>query len=204
MLLTERLLKQLAPNANEIYKQSILTTQEDVYSKYDINTRLRQNHFLAQILHESSGLTIFQENLNYSAKRLMQVWPRRFPTLSIAQQYEHNPKALANKTYGGRLGNINDGDGWLYRGRGMKQLTGRYNYTKLSKEIDVDFVSNPDLVCSKEYAFIVAGWFWDAANCNQYADKNSINGVTKAINGGLIGINERIEWKKKVDRILST
>ena len=160
---------------------------------YDITTPLRVAGFLSQIGHESGGLAMLEENLNYKAETLMRVWPKRFPTLEFAQQYARNPQKIANSVYANRMGNGDEasGEGWKYRGRGLKQLTGKDNYTAFSKAIGTDFVANPDLLLEPVNAALSAGWFWSANGLNALADKGDVPGMTKRINGGTIGLEQR-------------
>ena len=160
--------------------------------RWGIDTPLRQAAFLAQIGHESGRLTRLEENLNYSAQRLTQVWPARFPTVAEAQPFAGRPEALANRVYGGRMGNDRPGDGWRFRGRGLKQLTGRDNYTLYARASSHDVVSNPDQLLTPAVAADSAGWFWNANGCNALADKAAWAALTKRINGGTIGLQERI------------
>lgn len=161
------------------------------FKRRNIDTDRRVASFLAQISVESGRLTTVEENLNYSAVRLTQVWPNRFPSLAAAKPYANNPRALANKTYGGRYGNTAPDDGWRYRGRGLKQLTFKDNYARASKDGGVDFVNNPDLLLLPQYAVLTAGMYWQWINGNAYADKLDTTGLTKAVNGGLNGLLAR-------------
>ena len=160
---------------------------------FGITTRLRLAAFLAQIGHESSSLTRVVENLNYSAQGLMSTWPSRFKTLESALPYHRNPEKIANKVYANRMGNGNEasGDGWRYRGRGTKQITGKDNYRAISKAFGVDFVSQPELLEHPVWAALSAAWFWHVNNLNHLADKGDIASVTKKINGGYIGLEDR-------------
>lgn len=171
---------------------------EAAMRKHGINTPQRQAHFLAQILHESGGLKSLEENLNYSAGRLVQVWPRRFDAASAAK-YAGKPEAIANRVYGGRLGNgaESSGDGWRYRGRGLIQLTGRANYTAYSKAAGVDAVGNPHLLVAPTFAADAAGWFWAARGLNEIADTGDIQAVTRRVNGGYNGLEDRQQWLKR-------
>ena len=170
-----------------------------VFVKYDIGTPKRQAAFIGQCSVESANFTRLQENLNYSAERLTQVWPSRFPSVSIAQPYAHNPKALANFVYAGRLGNLQDGDGWMYIGRGLIQITGRENYANCGSGIGVDIIDNPERLLTPRYAALSAGWYWNRKQLNLLADSGDIETMTKRINGGLIGIEER---KAKINKAL--
>lgn len=156
-----------------------------------VDTRLRAAHFLAQVGHESRfGPRV--ENLNYSAPRLRQVWPRRF-TKSRARRFAHRPETIANTVYGGRLGNggPETGDGWRYRGRGYLQLTGRENYRKYGRRIGVELETAPDRALEPAAAMAVALAYWKTRNCNRWADADDLKGVTRRVNGGLIGLKSR-------------
>ena len=161
--------------------------------RFEINTPLRISAFLAQCAHESGGFTRLVENLNYSAEALMRVWPKRFPTMEIAMRYHRNPEKIANSVYASRMGNgpEESGEGWKYRGRGLKQLTGKSNYTACSRGLGADLVANPDLLVNPEFAALSAGWFWKTNNCSPLADAREFELLTKRINGGLIGLNDR-------------
>lgn len=161
--------------------------------EYEINTPKRVAAFLAQIAHESGGYTRLVENLNYSAEALMRVWPKRFPTLQFAMQYHRNPEKIANSVYSSRMGNGSEasGEGWRYRGRGLKQLTGKDNYTRCGKALNVDLVGDPDLLLRPGLAARSAGWFWKSNNCSPLADAGEFELLTKRINGGLIGLADR-------------
>ena len=164
------------------------------FEKFDISTPERQACFLGQCAHESGGFTALSENLNYSAASLCRVWPKRFPTVTDGQNYERNPQKIANKVYANRMGNGDEesGEGFAYRGRGLIQLTGKSNYEACGEAIGVDLVSNPDLVATPEYAALSAGWFWDKNHLNKFADANDMEGLTKKINGGTHGIEDRV------------
>lgn len=174
----------------------------DCFAKYDINTPERQACFLAQVMHESNSFKNLNENLNYSAQGLMRTWPSRFPDLDVAEKFEHNPEKIANKVYAGRMGNIEEGDGWKYHGRGLIQLTGRENYANFGLNAAVDVLSNPDLLATPEYASLSAGWYWNKRNLNDLADKMDIEGITKKINGGTLGLEDRKARTQKVLAIL--
>ena len=162
----------------------------------------RLAHFLAQVLHESGGLTLERESLSYSVTRMMQVWPSRFPTRASAEPYELSPVRLANKVYGGRMGNNLTGDGWTFIGRGMIQLTGKENYTRVGAALGVDLVADPDLVLRPEFSLSAAAVIWRDAGCNEKADRDDLRLVTRAINGGYIGLIERGRWLTKVRRAM--
>ncbi len=167
---------------------------EEVFHRYEINTPERQAAFIGQCAHESANFRTLEENLNYSAEALMKTWPSRFPTMEVAQQYARNPEKIANKVYGGRMGNGTEetGDGWLYHGRGLIQLTGKDNYMLASDALSMDFIHSPDYVLVPKYAALTAGWYWNKRQLNKEADAKDYTGMTKKINGGTIGLNDRI------------
>lgn len=168
------------------------------------DTPLRAAHFLAQVLHESGGLVHAEESLWYTAARLKAVWPHRFPTLAAAAPYAGNPEALANHTYGGRMGNDEDGDGWRYRGRGMIQITGKDMYHQVGEMLDVDLAGDPDQVLGALCAAPVAAAIWEIKGCNEFADADDIEGVTRRINGGLIGLEDRAAILSRLKEVLGT
>lgn len=154
--------------------------------KYEVDRRTRIAAFLAQAMHESAKFTRLEENLYYSsAQRIYDVFSRRFRSPADAAEYTRNPQKLANRVYSSRLGNGNEGsgDGWLYRGRGIFQLTGRDNYREAEQEIGRPYVAQPELVAQAEDAVITALHFWAKTGCNTPADSGDIDGVTRRING---------------------
>ena len=175
---------------------------EDTFAKYDINTPTRQACFIGQCAHESNNFRTLEENLHYSAAALMRVWPSRFPDLDVANQYANNPEKIANKVYGGRMGNTEDGDGWKYHGRGLIQLTGKENYANCGSGLNVDLLGDPNLLVTPEYAALSAGWFWNKKGLNSLADSEDIETMTKRINGGLIGLIDRKAKIAKAEQVL--
>ena len=171
----------------------------DAFAKYDISTPKRQACFLGQAMHESGNFKNLEENLNYSALGLMKTWPSRFPDLDTADKYAHNAEKVANKVYAGRMGNIEEGDGYAFRGRGIFQLTGRENYANFGHNAAVDVLSNPNLLSTPEYATLSAGWFYNKRGLNQYADVMDVESLTKRINGGTIGLDNR---KAQINKVL--
>jgi putative chitinase len=176
---------------------------QETFEKYQINTPKRQACFLGQTMHESGGYKFLRENLNYSAKALMNTWPSRFPDMDTAEKYERQPEKIANKVYSGRMGNTEDGDGAKYIGRGLIQLTGKDNYKAFGEAIGEDLVSNPQLVEQPRYAALSAGWFWNKRGLNALADDMDITTLTVRINGGKIGIDDRIAKINKALDILA-
>jgi putative chitinase len=171
----------------------------DVFDKYSINTLNRQACFIGQCMHESVGFKLLEENLHYSSGALMRTWPSRFPDQDTADKFANNPEKIANKVYGGRMGNVEDGDGWKYHGRGLIQLTGKDNYANCGSGLGVDLLSNPDWVATPEYASLSAGWFWNKKGLNELADVMDIETMTKRINGGTLGLDDRLN---KIHRIM--
>ena len=177
---------------------SVIAMIPEVASKFEINTPLRLAHFLAQCGHESGGFKLTKENLNYSAKGLNGIFKKYFPTLESAVPYERKPEKIANKVYGGRMGNGTEGsgEGWKFHGRGFIQLTGKDNYTAFTKSIGEDCVGNPDLVASK-YALASAAWFFNKNGLHKMADGGAndtvVTSITKRVNGGTIGLPDRIK-----------
>ena len=173
----------------------------DVAKKFNITNPLRLAHFLAQCGHESAGFKAIQENLNYSADGLKKIFPKYFPG-NLAEGYAKNPEKIASKVYGSRMGNGDETtkEGYKFRGRGYIQLTGKDNYTKFAKFIGEDTVGNPDLVATK-YPLASAAFFFDSNKlwdiCDKGADDATVTAVTKRVNGGTIGLADRIKHFKE-------
>ena len=161
---------------------------------YDISTVQRVGAFLGQTAVESGGYKLLVENLNYRPETLMKLWHSHFPTPEIANQYAHNPEMIANRAYAGRMGNGDEasGDGWKYCGRGLIQLTGKANYQAFADSIDTPVEEIPEYLGTFEGAIQSACWFWENNNCNAIADAGDMVHLTKVINGGTIGLDERI------------
>lgn len=173
--------------------QNILKGINDTLEKYAINTPLRINHFLAQLMHESMNFKAKKENLNYSSKGLLTTFKKYFINEAATIPYARNQAKIGNRVYADRMGNGNEasGDGYRYCGRGYIQITGKDNYKRLSEDTHLDFLTHPELLEQPEYAALSAGWFWNKNNLNVYADKDDIITVTKRINGGTNGLAER-------------
>jgi putative chitinase len=163
------------------------------FDRFDISNPLRQAAFIAQCGHECGNFKTLEENLQYRAETLMRLWPKRFPTLEFAKQYEKNPKKIANMVYANRMGNRDEasGDGYRFRGRGCIQLTGHANYFHAGKALGEDFVMQPELVATPMYAALSAGFFWNTHKLNVLADSKDIRMMTKKINGAFIGLADR-------------
>ena len=159
---------------------------------YDISTPQRVAAFLAQTAHESGGYTALHENLNYTAQSLCRVWPSHFNE-SIANDYAHNPEKIANRAYVGRMGNGDEasGDGWNFCGRGLLQVTGRVNYQAFADSLQMNINDVPAFLQTFEGAVQSACWFWENNNLNQYADNGDFVTMTKKINGGTLGLDDR-------------
>jgi len=178
----------------------------ETFEKFEINTPIRQACFIGQCQHESGNFKSLQENLNYSAVRLTQVFPNRFTLASAQDAVAKGKEAIAEKMYGHRadLGNTQDGDGGKFFGRGLIQLTGRANYTSFSTAVGKpEILDNPALVASPEYACLSAGWFWSTRKLNALADANDYTTMTKRINGGTLGLDDRIVHIKKALTVLN-
>lgn len=188
---------------------------------FGIDTPLRMAAFLAQVGHESGGLTLLEENLNYSAEGLANVWPKRYAKKlqnglyaknsvgrylpsTLAIKIARKPVLIASNTYADRMGNgsVESQEGWKYRGRGILQITGKSNYAELTLNTGIDFVSNPDLLKEPAYALISACFFWKNNNLNRFADKKDILSLSKAINGGIIGLEHRKALYEKACKTL--
>jgi putative chitinase len=187
---------------------AVIAQIPDTASKFNINTPLRLAHFLAQCGHESGGFKVTQENLNYSAKGLMGIFKKYFPTQQLAEAYQRQPQKIANKVYASRMDNGSEasGDGFKFRGRGYIQLTGRANYTAFGKAINEDIANNPDVVSGK-YALLSAAWFWSKNGLNTLADGGAsdqvVTSITKRVNGGTIGLPDRIKHFKEYYHLLA-
>ncbi len=187
---------------------SVINQIPGIQEKFGVNTPLRLAHFLAQCGHESGGFRITQENLNYSAKGLQGIFKKYFPSEALALDYAKKPQKIANRVYGGRMGNGNEasGDGYKFRGRGFIQLTGRDNYKAFDDAVEDNILENPDLVATK-YPLASAAWFWNKNKLNQLADKGAatevVTMITKRVNGGTIGLPDRIKHFKEFYSLLA-
>jgi putative chitinase len=195
-------------NLEKIVPQNILPYIEETFQKFEINTPLRVAHFLAQVMHESLDFKFKEENLNYSIKGLLKYFKKYFPTEEVAKQYALQPQKIANRVYANRYGNGDEksGDGWKFRGRGDMQTTFYDNYLALGGYLGIDLISNPDLVSTPKYARLSAGYYWHKNKLNLVADKGDsdtvITSITKKVNGGYNGLNDRINRFRKIYNIL--
>ncbi len=186
---------------------SVIAQLPDTIAKFELNTPLRLAHFLAQAGHESGGFRAVNENLNYGAKGLRGIFGKYFKDDATAKAHERKPEKIANVVYANRMGNGNtaSGEGWKFRGRGYIQLTGKDNYTAFGKAIKEDITSNPDLVAT-QYALLSAAWFFHKNGLHKIADKGATDDVvtlvTKRVNGGTIGLADRIKHFKEYHALL--
>jgi putative chitinase len=192
---------KLAPDMRTVYRQSIQAGQSALETAGIIQTPLRVAHFFAQIMQETSALTLLTENMNYSAEGLMKTWPSRFPDLASTVGLAHNPQAIGDRVYGGRMGN-GPNEGFKFRGRGMMQLTGKTAYQAFSAPVlAVDLVADPDQAFLPAWALRLACAFWTSKRCNDPADADDVLAVTRAINGGTNGLAGRSEWLRKAKAV---
>jgi len=165
----------------------------ETFARFDISTPYRQAAFVGQCQHESGNFKTLEENLNYKAESLIRTWPSRFDAEN-AEEYAHNPEKIANKVYAGRMGNGNEesGDGWKYHGRGLIQLTGKDNYTLCGDALMLDLLRDPEILLTPQGACLSAGWFWKKHGLNECAEAKQYELMTKRINGGNLGLEDRI------------
>ena len=185
-------------NADQLAKLKIgpqwVDALNETFERFGIVTPRQQAAFIGQCSHECANFRILEENLNYKAATLMKLWPKRFPTIDIASEYAGKPQKIANKVYANRMGNRDEasGDGYRFRGRGAIQLTGYDGYFHAGRACGVDFHKDPELVATPRYAAMTAGWFWSTHNCNNLAEAADWLALTKKINGGTIGYDDRV------------
>jgi putative chitinase len=188
--------------------ETVITQLPDTIAKFELNTPLRLAHFLAQAGHESGGFKLVNENLNYGAKGLLGIFKKYFPTEAKAKEYERKPEKIANLVYGSRMGNGAEttGEGYKFRGRGYIQLTGKDNYKAFDAVVTESIIDNPDLVATK-YPLLSAAWFFHKNGLHKIADKGAtdavITEVTKRVNGGTIGLPDRIKHFKEYYALLA-
>jgi putative chitinase len=192
-ILTQDQLEDLIPK--NPYVEYWYSALSQCLPDYDINTPRRVAAFIAQCSHESGGFVFLKENLNYRAESLMRVWPKYFKDLATAKRYAHNPERIANRAYANRMGNGNEasGDGWRFCGRGLIQLTGKDNYQAFADSIETELEDIPHYLATFEGAVQSACWFWETNNLNKWADAGDITTLTKKINGGTLGLDDRMK-----------
>jgi len=201
-------IRRLCPGALPDYAAALVKCKPLLDELDILDTPSRFCAWIAQIAHESGGLRLREENLNYRAERLMKVWPKRFPTLAKAQQYAHNPEKLANYTYSDEfrddahdLGNTEPGDGWRYRGRGLIQITGRSEYARVGELVGINLLENPDLAMDPVSAVKIAAHLFVDKGCCELADRGKFKAITKRINGGYNGLDDRVAYHVAARRI---
>jgi len=192
MLISKNLLVK-SETCSELTADIWLDAINAVCEKFEINTPYRIAGFLSQAAHESGGFKFVVENLNYSPAALRSVFGKYFPDEITANAYARNPEKIANKVYANRMGNGDEasGEGFKYRGRGLIQLTGKDNYAACGNALGMDFINNPVLLEHPEAAALSAGWFWSTRHLNTYADEKDVIGMTKRVNGGTNGLDDR-------------
>jgi len=202
-MLTQAILKKVFPKAKTPKK--LFDAMDELFPKYSVDTPERIAGFLAQCGHESGGFRFVEENLNYSAKALDSVFGKYFKNGERdAKEYARKPEKIANVVYGNRMGNGDEdsGDGWQFKGRGYIQLTGRNNYTSFAESVDMDLDECIDYLKTPKGALESALWFWDTNKLNKYCDKHDVKGMTKRVNGGYNGLEDREEKWEKVLQLL--
>lgn len=193
----------IAPTQARVFAEPLA----DACARFEINTPVRLAGFVAQCRVESANFTTLEESLYYtSPERIRKIFPSRVPDLEVAARLARNPKAMANRVYAGRLGNGDEasGDGWRFRGRGLKQLTGRCNYTEAAIALGQPYVERPDLVAEPGGACLTAAWFWHRHGCNTFADSSQWDAVTRVVNGpGMLQAFERRQYSNDGVRAFS-
>lgn len=201
MIITRTHLDRLFPEMRFVLRDAFLAQYQALFVKYGMNVHPRcVTYFLSQSAHESQGFSRLEESLFYRAERMMEVWPKRFPTYAEAAPYARNPQALANHVYCNRMGNgpESSGDGWHYRGRGYIQLTGKDAYQQVGAITGLPLVANPDLVTHQDYVLECALGFWKWKNLNPLCISDMFTEVTKRVHGDASDIKSRLLWLKKV------
>ena len=202
--LTLEHLQACLPEAKVANLEKFLEGFNETFEHFDINTPESMAMFLAQTGHESGNFSATEENLNYSAKGLTGTFRKYFPSEADATPYARKPEKIANRVYGGRMGNGPEasGEGYKYRGRGVIQLTGKDNYRNCGKALGIDLLAEPDQVAKNPVAVLSAGWFWDTRKLNTWAEKGDVLTVTKKINGGTIGLEDRKKHYEHIVEVL--
>lgn len=189
------LLRRMWPRAPQALVDAVAERSAAVFTKHGLTTPLRVTHFMAQISHESDGGTITEENMNYTAPRMCQVWPTRFASVAAAEPYAHNPRKLADNVYNGRMGNKpGTDDGYNYRGRGLLQITGRESYREIGGLCGLPLEDRPELAYAPTTSLEVAATEFQKLGCLAFCDQDNINAVTRRVNGGYTGLASRKAW----------
>ena len=204
--MSESQMWRLFPNAKDATIKAFAAKSPALFKEFHLSEKpIRIEYFLAQIAHSTDRVSPPVENLAYTAKRLTEIWPTRFPTITSAEPFANNPEKLANKVYSNRMGNgpPESGDGYRYRGRGYIQITGKDGYRNTGMNAGIDLVASPERAIATADALRVACAFWKWKNLNPLCDERKFEDVTKRINGALIGFTERKEWLEKVRQALA-
>jgi putative chitinase len=203
-MISDDMLKQIMPHLSGEKRADYISPLQAAMTEFEITTPIREAAFLAQIAHESAELTVFVENLNYRADRLLEVWPRLFPDPPTAAPFGGNPEKLANYVYANKIGNGDEasGDGWRFRGRGAIQITGRDNYAKYGSMLNLDLVNNPDQAATPVVGFRTAGLYWRENGLNELADADMIETITYRINKRKEGLKDRITYYTRAKQAL--
>jgi putative chitinase len=209
MVHAEQILR-LAPRAHLVYRKAFDTARETL-ARHEIDSPLRVAHFFAQVLHESGGFTVLEESLNYSVAGLIATFGKRIPrdraeAIGRTSTRPADQRAIGDAAYGGawgkrNLGNTEPGDGYRFRGRGAIQITGRANYRHFGELLGIDLEKSPELAIDPRYVLALAGCYWQDRKCNEAADLDDLRAVTKRINGGAIGLEDRAEWLVKTKAV---
>jgi putative chitinase len=205
-MLTEAVLRELYPRAPAAHVAALAERSGELFARFEIDRKPVRLHFLlAQVGHESGGLTVTEENMSYRAERICEVWPSRFPTVESARPFARNPERLANRVYADRMGNgpESSGDGFRFRGRGYIQITGRDGYRQVGRIAGIDLEAAPERAFAPADALLVACAFWQWKRLNELSDTGDFVAVTRRINGGTVGITDRKAWLDKVRRVLA-
>ena len=202
-MITEEQIKHGYPSSDSDVVSALVSSLETLAEKYEINSALRLAHFLAQTAHESGGFRVIEENLNYSADGLSKIFPKYFKDKD-PNEYARQPEKIANVVYASRMGNgdTDSGDGYTFRGRGLIQLTGRSNYTSMANDMGVSVDDVVAFLGTPEGAVESAAWFWNKNGLNKLADADDVTAVTKKINGGTIGLEDRQKHTAEFKEIL--
>ena len=202
-MIDQDIILEIFPNAKPEIVEALVNSEDLLASDYGIDTPLKMAHFLAQTAHESGGFRVMEENLNYSSDRLMAIFPKYFRNID-ARSYHRQPEKIANHVYANRMGNGDEesGDGYKFRGRGLIQLTGRSNYTLFAEENDMDVDDAVSYLTTPEGAIESAAWFWNRNDINELAEDDNVVAVTKRINGGTNGLDDRRKYTNKFKDIL--
>jgi putative chitinase len=203
-MITKRQFRDCVPGITEENVNKYYDPLTSAMERFKINTPLRMSAFIAQVAHESGHFRLVSENLNYRAETLLKVFPKYYKTMAEARAHAGKPERIANRVYGGRMGNGSEssGDGFRYRGRGLIQLTGRFNYDACGKGLGIDFIRSPELLETPGGASLSAAWYWNSRNINVPADARDFVRVTRLINGGTIGLEDRTKLYNIARRVL--